>query len=87
LQLLTENAVKHNAVSKEAPLTVDVYFENENRLVLRNNINPKNSPQDGTGMGLPNIVSRYKLLSKAPVIITNNNNYFTVSLPALKKIT
>jgi streptogramin lyase len=87
LQLLTENAVKHNAVSKEAPLTVDLYFENENQLVLRNNINPKISPQDGTGMGLQNIVSRYKLLSKAPVIITNNTNYFTVSLPALKKIT
>ena len=41
-----ENAVKHNAVSKETALTVDVYVENGNRLVLRNNINKKyrNSP-------------------------------------------
>ena len=84
LQLLMENAVKHNAVSKEAVLTVDLYIENESRLVLRNNINPKLSQQAGTGMGLQNIVSRYKLLSKEPVIINNSNNQFTVSLPALK---
>lgn len=84
LQLLMENAVKHNAVSKETALTVDVYVENGNRLVLRNNINKKISQQPGTGMGLQNIINRYKLLSKEPVLVNNEESYFTVSLPALK---
>lgn len=84
LQLLMENAVKHNAVSKESVLTIDLYIENENRLVLRNNINPKISPQPGTGMGLQNIVNRYKLLNNEAVLIHNENGFFTVSLPALK---
>ncbi len=84
LQLLMENAIKHNAVSKETVLTVEVAVENDNRLRIRNNINPKISPQPGTGMGLQNIVNRYKLLSKEPVLIHNENGYFTVSLPALK---
>lgn len=84
LQLLMENAVKHNAVSKETILTIDLYIENENRLVLRNNINPKISPQPGTGMGLQNIVNRYKLLNQEAVLIHNENGFFTVSLPALK---
>lgn len=83
LQLLMENAVKHNAVSKETVLTIDVYTENNN-LILRNNINPKITQQPGTGMGLQNIANRYKLLSKHEVQITNNNDYFTVILPAIK---
>ncbi|MFN8250801.1 MAG: two-component regulator propeller domain-containing protein [Ferruginibacter sp.] len=84
LQLLMENAIKHNAVSKETVLNVDVCTENGSRLVIRNNINPKISPQPGTGMGLQNIVNRYKLLSRDAVAIHNENGYFTVSLPALK---
>jgi ligand-binding sensor domain-containing protein len=83
LQLLMENAVKHNAVSKETVLKIDVYTEN-NCLVLRNNINSKISQQPGTGMGLQNIINRYRLLSKQAVQIIHNTDYFTVLLPAIK---
>ena len=86
LQLLIENAIKHNAVSKETPLEIMVYFENKDKLVIKNNINPKISREPGTGTGLQNIIKRYNLLSKEPVTVNNNGVYFTVILPVLNKI-
>ena len=84
LQLLAENAIKHNAVSKEAPLSIDLFMEGD-RLVIRNNINIKLSKSSGAGMGLQNIINRYTLLSNQEVIIIKEGGYFIVSLPALKQ--
>jgi ligand-binding sensor domain-containing protein len=84
LQLLAENAIKHNAVSKETPLNIDIFTE-QGRLVFRNNLNPKLTASNGAGMGLQNITNRYKLLSEKEVSILNNNKYFSVSLPTLKQ--
>jgi ligand-binding sensor domain-containing protein len=83
LQLLIENAIKHNAVSKETPLTINIFTENNNRLITSNNINPKLSVQPGTGMGLKNIANRYNLLSQKSVIINNFDKKFIVSLPII----
>jgi LytS/YehU family sensor histidine kinase len=85
LQLLLENAIKHNAVSKETPLTVDLFIDREKWLVVRNNINPKISRESGSGMGLQNIINRYNLLSGEPVLINNDGVNYTVSLPILKQ--
>jgi LytS/YehU family sensor histidine kinase len=85
LQLLIENAIKHNAVSKETPLEITIYLKNKDQLVIKNNINPKVSREPGTGTGLQNIIKRYSLLSKEPVIINNDGAYFTVILPVLNK--
>ncbi len=85
LQLLVENAIKHNAVSKETPLTVNLYIENEKRLVVQNDINPKFTKEASTGMGLQNIINRYNLLSDETVLINNDEKRFTVSLPTLKQ--
>jgi ligand-binding sensor domain-containing protein len=85
LQLLLENAIKHNAVSKETVLVIDLLMQNEKQLILRNNLNPKLSPQPGTGMGLQNIINRYNILSKDAVVVNNDKKYFTVSLPVLKQ--
>ena len=84
LQLLAENAIKHNAVSKESILTIDLFMENE-RLIVRNNINKKLSKTAGAGMGLQNIINRYTLLSNQQVIIKNDDQFFLVSLPFLKQ--
>ena len=84
LQLLIENAIKHNAVSKETILKIDLFLQ-DHHLVVRNNINPKLSQQSGTGMGLQNIINRYNILSKDPVVVNNDKKYFTVLLPALKQ--
>lgn len=85
LQLLLENAIKHNAVSKEKILEIDLFTENGNCLILKNNINPKLTREAGVGMGLQNIINRYKLLSKEAVIVKNDGAYFSVSLPTLKQ--
>ncbi|MEP7236495.1 MAG: two-component regulator propeller domain-containing protein [Ferruginibacter sp.] len=85
LQLLIENAIKHNAVSKETPLTIDVFMKNGKQLVIKNNINPKITRESGAGMGLQNIVNRYNLLSKEPVTLNNDGVDFTVILPILNQ--
>jgi Putative regulator of cell autolysis len=84
LQLLAENAIKHNAVSKETPLNIEIFTERE-KLVFRNNLNPKLTSVNGAGMGLQNITNRYRLLSQQEVSVLNNKKYFEVLLPTLKQ--
>ena len=84
MQLLAENAIKHNAVSKETPLAIDIFMKDE-RLIVQNNINAKFSQAAGAGMGLQNIVNRYTLLSNQNVIIDKGDQFFRVSLPLLKQ--
>ena len=85
LQLLIENAIKHNAVSAETPLKIEVFIENNKYLIIKNNINPKITREPGSGMGLQNIVSRYNLLSPEPVSVNNDGKEFTVILPVLNQ--
>ncbi len=85
LQLLMENAIKHNAVSRETLLTVEIFISKEGYLTVQNNLNPKKSREAGAGMGLQNIVNRYNLLSNKKVLVNNTGQQFIVSLPILKK--
>ena len=85
LQLLLENAVKHNVVSSSKPLTIRIY-EQDNYLIIENNINPKQAIGQGTRVGLRNIVDRYGLITDKNVILENNNKIFKVSLPLLIKM-
>lgn len=86
LQLLLENAVKHNVVSPSKPLVVSIY-ESGNYLVIENNINPKEAIGKSTKVGLQNIADRYGLITERGVQIENNTKTFKVSLPLLQKIT
>ncbi len=84
LQLLLENAVKHNVVSSTKPLEINI-FEEDGFLQIQNNINPKETIGKSTKVGLRNIADRYGLITSRNVEITNNNKIFTVSLPLLTK--
>ena len=84
LQLLVENAIKHNAVSKESALTVGINIAGD-RLVVKNNINPKQHKDNSSGMGLQNIINRYNILTSKQVQVTNDNYNFVVTLPLIKK--
>ncbi|NVK53896.1 MAG: 2TM domain-containing protein, partial [Flavobacteriaceae bacterium] len=82
LQLLLENAVKHNVVSSIKPLKINI-FEKDGNLIVENNINPKEAIGKSTKVGLRNIADRYRLLTKRSVYIENNATTFEVSLPLL----
>lgn len=82
LQMLVENALKHNEVSKAYPLSIDVFLE-QNYIVVKNNLRKKNNVADSTGVGLENIKSRYKFLSDKGVVIMQENDFFIVKIPII----
>lgn len=84
LQLLLENAVKHNKITGENKLNITI-FTKDHYLVIENNINPKNNLEKSTKVGLRNIIDRYALVSNKKVIIAKNDATFTVKLPLLTK--
>ncbi|HQW26916.1 MAG TPA: histidine kinase, partial [Saprospiraceae bacterium] len=63
LQLLIENAVKHNRMSVNEPLTVTISVEEDQMLVVKNKLQPRSTPSMSTGVGLENIMNRYALLT------------------------
>lgn len=84
LQLLLENAVKHNQVTPSKKLHITI-FEKDGNLVIRNNVQPKNVVKESSGVGLRNIRQRYYLLTDRPVVITQDQKEFSVSIPLLTK--
>jgi len=84
LQLLLENAVKHNVVSADRPLSIKVYEEN-GTLVVRNNLQEKQVVKKSSGVGLRNIQQRYNLLTNRKVEIQKAANNFGVALPILTR--
>jgi sensor histidine kinase YesM len=83
LQMLFENAIKHNVVSTGKPLHIEVFGEN-GHLVVRNNLQKKNQVMDSTGVGLQNIKDRYRMLTDKAVEVITSQQYFTVLLPAIE---
>ena len=81
VQMLIENAVKHNEISDRRPLSIRVYTEGE-ELVVTNPVQPKLTATAGTGVGLANLAKRYHLLYKCEIQITENK-YFTVRIPLI----
>jgi LytS/YehU family sensor histidine kinase len=83
LQILMENAIKHNIVSAEKPLKIDVFAEN-GKLVVSNNLQKKNQLNESTGIGLNNIRNRCRLLCNGEVEVIENGSSFTVSIPLIE---
>ena len=83
IQLLIENAIKHNILTEENPLQITISFNNE-RIIVTNNFQPKNNNETVSGIGLTNLAERYKLISGDDIIIQTDNNFFSVSIKILK---
>ncbi|MDF7815081.1 histidine kinase [Hymenobacter sp. YC55] len=84
VQLLVENALKHNVVSPERPLCVRVFTEEGNEYVrVQNNVQLRTTLSSSTRVGLRNLISRYQLLSAAPVEVLREDGLFTVRVPLL----
>ncbi|GAC1589676.1 MAG: hypothetical protein NVS3B19_09870 [Ginsengibacter sp.] len=83
LQLLIENAVKHNLVSKEKPLDITIRSEEE-QLIIENPIQLKSQPEPSEKTGLNNIIMRYKLLNyKNDIQIKKENGLFIIIIPLI----
>ncbi|MFS4482826.1 2TM domain-containing protein [Hyunsoonleella sp. 2307UL5-6] len=85
LQLLLENAVKHNMVTSSKPLHIKIYEDEEGYLVVQNNLQPKQIVKKSSGVGLSNIMQRYKLLTKKKIDINKQASSFAVAIPMLTK--
>lgn len=81
LQLLVENAIKHNVASCSKQLRIEIKNIENKFLVITNNLQPKNSVQVSTGIGLDNIMQRYQLLFNQEILIEKSPDIFTVKLP------
>jgi sensor histidine kinase YesM len=82
LQLLVENAVKHNVVSVSKPLNINIFYEN-NFLFVENNLQKKKIQISSNHIGLDNIISKYELLGKSNIEIVFTENLFKVGLPLI----
>jgi sensor histidine kinase YesM len=82
LQLLVENALKHNIISKDKPLKL-LIKENDDKLTIANNRQHKNTLGSSTGLGLKNIMNRYRLLNAGEVVVQADDQHFSVSIPLI----
>jgi two-component system, LytTR family, sensor kinase len=84
LQILVENAVKHNEISTRKPLDISISISENNRLVVRNNLQPKKGSYESTKVGLKNISDRFTYFTDQAVNIRHDEHEFVVELPILK---
>ena len=84
LQLLVENAIKHNVVSSKHPLLITIETTSNESIRVTNTIQPKSDVEHGEGIGLANLIERYELLFHKEVIITKTN-IFCVEIPLNKQ--
>lgn len=84
LQMLVENAVKHNIISKSKPLIINIEQIGRTEIVVSNNLQTKNQASEGKGIGLTNINKRYKHLLNEEIKIMESENTFQVNLPVIE---
>ena len=84
LQLLVENAIKHNAISAEVPLVITATSERQS-ITLSNNRIPKLTPARNTGIGLQYIRNQFRDIAGKEIIITETETSFSVTIPILRE--
>jgi LytS/YehU family sensor histidine kinase len=82
MQILLENAFKHNVISEEEPLVVKVWRDHD-YIIVQNQIRKKKTIESGAGTGLETIAKQYKFVSSRTLLICTDDGYFTVHVPIL----
>ncbi len=82
LQILIENAIKHNELSGDHPLTITI-TSSDQKLIVSNNLQLKQQHEAGSQTGLQNIRARYKFFTDSQVEVISNSESFTVKIPLL----
>jgi LytS/YehU family sensor histidine kinase len=84
IQLIIENAIKHNTFSKAQPLRIEIFVDDQQRLNIINNLNVRETKFVSTGVGLENINRRYALVSDQKPEFLKTKEHFIAKLPLLK---
>lgn len=82
LQILVENATKHNIVSASKPLKIEIVSDDE-FITVSNTLSPRSKVEISTGIGLKNLSQKYKFISGKDIIVSDKNGEFTVKVPLL----
>ncbi len=85
LQILIENAVKHNSLSLEFPLIINIYVDENNYLIVENNVQLRQQEVVSTGVGLKNITNRYRYLSDQKADFYLSGTTYTAKIPLIRK--
>ena len=83
IQVLVENALKHNACSKNNPLKIKITRENE-YIIVSNPIQRKSLPENSTKIGLQNLMERVKLATNKELILKEENHEFIIKIPLIQ---
>ncbi|WP_134200595.1 histidine kinase [uncultured Algoriphagus sp.] len=84
IQMLIENAIKHNVISKMKPLFIEISSPNSETILVKNNLQIKNSLERSTKTGLENIRKRYALLNKPGIDIIKTAQNYIVAVPLIQ---
>jgi hypothetical protein len=84
LQLLVENAVKHNMMLKDQPVIITISVNEQEKLVVANNIQKKTIKVPSHGVGLANINAKFTMLNQQPMLVEKKDGRFIVSIPLIK---
>jgi sensor histidine kinase YesM len=84
LQMLLENAIKHNTLSPDSPLLIEIWADEE-YVTVKNNMKPKIMTSGSSKIGLKNIQLRYNYLSDKKVVIDKTDKHFIIKIPLLTK--
>jgi sensor histidine kinase YesM len=83
LQLLAENAIKHNIISEQKPLMIELLLEKET-ICMRNNVSPKTKAEPSEKIGIQNIKNRFRQYIANEILIEHNEHSFSIHLPLIK---
>lgn len=83
LQILFENAIKHNIISSKKPLLIEVFVDEAGKLIVQNNLQQKKQQMASTKVGLQNIKNRYRFFSDESVEVLRTTTSFIVALPLI----
>jgi len=86
LQILIENAIKHNTFSRTEPLNIDISVDRDNFLVVKNNLRLRESYVQSTGIGLANIMNRYRLITDKEPEFEKTDKSFVARIPLIMEI-
>jgi len=84
LQMLVENAVKHNMILKNSPLKILIMTTNSGRLIVSNNLQRKDRMVSSNKVGLTNIVNKYRLMKKEEISVRDDGKEFAVVVPLIQ---